>query len=252
MNRPRVLLVEDDPSLRRFVALALDELDIDLLQCASVAEAVEVLSQGPVRLVLTDLMMPGESGFGLLQRLQQSPQLRGDARVVVLSAGLTGDVRAQLAGMDVWRTLGKPVSVGALETCVMDALRDDSPAVTDAGVPVPGARPDDLDGPDAGATHAIRTYFEGDLELFHAYRAACMAQFPHDLQEGDAASVAADLQALRRVAHSLKSVLLTLGFAQWSAQAQELEDTSHDGALVAAQQQWVQLRAQLAQLLQAG
>lgn len=63
MNRPRVLLVEDDPSLRRFVALALDELDIQLLRCASVAEAVEVLSQGPVRLVLTDLMMPGESGL---------------------------------------------------------------------------------------------------------------------------------------------------------------------------------------------
>ncbi len=252
MNRPRVLLVEDDPSLRRFVALALDELDIQLLQCASVAEAVEVLSRGPVRLVLTDLMMPGESGFGLLQRLQQSPQLRGDARVVVLSAGLTGDVRAQLEGMDVWRTLSKPVSVNALEACVMDGLRDDPPAGKGERAPLPGVQSDAMDTLESGTTHAIRTYFEGDLELFHAYRAACLAQFPCDLQEGDAASAAADLQTLRRVAHSLKSVLLTLGFAQWSAQAQELEDTSHAGVLVAARQQWVNLRAQVARLLQAG
>lgn len=187
-----------------------------------------------------------------MQRLQQSQQLRGDARVVVLSAGLTSDVRAQLEGMDVWRTLSKPVSVNALEACVMDGLR--------TTIRPPGkvsARPCRVCSPTpwirrnlAPRTRSGPT--EGDLELFHAYRAACLAQFPCDLQEGDAASAAADLQTLRRVAHSLKSVLLTLGFAQWSAQAQELEDTSHAGVLVAARQQWVNLRAQVAQLLQAG
>ena len=36
MTRPRVLLVEDDPSLRRFVRMALEELPIDLIECDSV------------------------------------------------------------------------------------------------------------------------------------------------------------------------------------------------------------------------
>jgi CheY-like chemotaxis protein len=247
-----VLLVEDDPSMRRFVGMALDELDIELLQCASVAEAVEALSQAPVALILTDLMMPGESGFGLLQRLQQSPPLRGGARVAVLSAGLTGPVREQLGELGVWRTLSKPVSVGVLEACVKDALSHDLPtgAATD-GV-APDAAEIAVDGPDSGSAHAVAEYFEGDLELFRAYRAACLAQFPHDIQDGDAASAAADLQALRRLAHSLKSVLLALGDPQWSARAQELEDTSHAGVLVAAQQQWATLRAQLVLWVQTG
>ena len=97
---------------------------------------------------------------------------------------------------------------------------------------------------------AIKDYFEGDMDLFHAYRTACLAQFPNDVRDGDAASASTDLQALRRVAHSLKSVMLTLGFPYWSTQARELEDNSHAGRAGPALQQWASLRAHLLQLLQ--
>lgn len=244
MATPRVLLIEDDPSLRRFVAMALEDMDsIELVQCDGVASALVLLGQGPFRLILTDLMMPGESGFDLLARLQRTPALRGPARVAVLSAGLTPAVREQLASMDVWRLLSKPVSVGALVSCVNDAVQGGDAAVAPAGDPVMQWR---VGGDRA---HAVQEYFEGNEELFDAYRSACMAQFPQDIAEGDAAMAAGDLQALRRVAHSLKSVLLTLGYPLVSAQARTLEETSHAGMPEPARAQWADLRGAMQQVL---
>ncbi|TXC67071.1 response regulator [Piscinibacter aquaticus] len=63
MNRPRVLLVDDDPSIRRFVALALEDLDLELVEAGSVAQARERLAEGAgYALIVTDLMMPGRPG----------------------------------------------------------------------------------------------------------------------------------------------------------------------------------------------
>jgi len=244
MALPRILLVEDDSALRRFVSLALEDKGIDLVQCEAVAPALAQLAQGEFALILTDLMMPGASGLDLLEQLQREPVLRGPARVAVLSAGLTGAVREQLARLEVWRLLSKPVSVGTLLACVDDALAGAPAAAPGAG----GHHPPQ----DGDRQHAVQEYFEGNQTLFDAYRSACMDQFPHDLQEGDTASAAADLQALRRVAHSLKSVLLTLGFPALSAHARTLEDNSHTGLLVPCQAQWRILRAELRGVLQNG
>ena len=247
MALSRVLLVEDDPSLRRFVAMALEDMDsIELVQCDAVAPALALLAQGQFRLILTDLMMPGESGFDLIARLQQAPELRGPARVAVLSAGLTPAVREQLAGMDVWRLLSKPVSVSTLIACVTDALQG-------AEAPeLPAVHPAAQWRQGGDRAHAIREYFEGNKELFDAYRSACMAQFPQDLRDGDSASAAGDLPALRRVAHSLKSVLLTLGYPMVSSLARTLEDTSHAGLLQPAREQWAHLRGAMEEILQPG
>lgn len=255
MARPRVLLVEDDASLRRFVSMALEDLDIELVVCVSVAAALEHLRQGPFCLVLTDLMLPGESGFDLLARLRQEPALKGPARAVVLSAGLTPAVRQQLADADVWRLLSKPVSVGALLACVEDAIADfragerpDAPAGGPADQPVPGLA-GDLSA-DADRAHAMREYFGGSQVLFDAYRLTCIGQFGHDVQAGDAALAAGDAHALRRLAHSLKSVLLMLGYPRLSALARQLEESSQAGLGGPALAQWGALRSALTRLQQ--
>ena len=237
MAQPRVLLVEDDALLRRFVRMALEELPIELLECESVAGALEILGAAPVQLILTDLMLPGASGVDLLQELQQSPCLRGQAKVVVLSAGLTQDTRQQLAPLGVWRLLEKPVSVGLLEQCVQEALQD-APATATPTTPV-----------DLALANAIDQYFAGDAELFQLYRDSCLLQLPYDIATGDQASEGGDLPALRRVAHSLKTVLLTLGAPQLSAQARDLEQLCHSaapGPASPAHSGWLTLRTALA------
>lgn len=235
-----MLLVEDDPMLRRFVCMALEELPLEIQECDSVDAAIAALTGQTVQLIMTDLMLPGASGVDLLLQLQAFPALRGNAKVLVFSAGLTPAARQQLAPLQVWRMLEKPASVSVLEQSVREALAG---GVDGADSPSPAAAPD---GP---RSTAIDQYFGGDAELFQLYRNACMAQFPHDLAAGDQAAHGHDLQALRRVAHSLKTVLLTIALPALAAQARGLEQACHAGVPDAAAQGWPPLRAALADFI---
>lgn len=46
MSTPKVLLVEDDSSIARFVQMALEELPIELVTCANVPDAMQTLHAG--------------------------------------------------------------------------------------------------------------------------------------------------------------------------------------------------------------
>jgi CheY-like chemotaxis protein len=237
-GRPRVLLVEDDASLQRFVSLALDELAIELLCCASVDAALDALQVQPVQLILTDLMLPARSGFELIQALAAAPALRGEARLVVFSAGLTPAVRRRLEeGGRVWRLLSKPCTVGELETCVREGLLPNVGKSTAASA--------DLARAPVDADSAVERHFGGNRALYLAFRASCLPQFLRDAQAGEQACQLRDMPALRRLAHSLKSVLLTLGHEQASALARRLESCAEREDWEGALPLWGQLREQL-------
>ncbi|AVS88916.1 hypothetical protein C8238_12290 [Paracidovorax avenae] len=250
MERPVVLLVEDDPSVARFVAMALEILPVAVETCPCVESALAWLRGHRAALIITDLMLPGESGMGLLRRLQAEHALAAGARIVVLSAGLDHAIRQELAASGAWRALDKPVAVAALEQCVREALADPlvSPGAAGAVPSVPAAPPVRGVGeggmPDAEDA-AIQEYFGGDAVLFRAYRDACLLQFGRDAAEGDRALQSSDLAALRRLCHSLASVLRTLGRTDDGALAREVELAARDGRAEVAQASWKALRTRL-------
>jgi CheY-like chemotaxis protein len=237
----RVVLVEDDASLRRFVQMALEELDIELVPCAGVAQAVLALQAAPARLVLTDLMLGGESGLQFVERLAGDPALRSDARVVVLSAGITPELRQRLGALGVWRFLPKPVGLQELERCVEEALdagdhgdRGPSQAATSPGLPQL------LD-----EATVISRHFNGDAQLYRGFLASCLAQFPFDVRIGDNACAAQDMPALCRLVHSLKTVLSSLGYASEGELAALVERHAAQGEPGCAVAGWNGLRQQL-------
>ena len=59
----RILLAEDDDSLRRFLAKALERAGFEVRACADGDEAVEALDDGVYDLLLTDIVMPGMDGI---------------------------------------------------------------------------------------------------------------------------------------------------------------------------------------------
>lgn len=244
MTRPRVLLVDDDASIRRFVTLALEDEPIELHSAANAAEAFALLRRlGPVQLLLTDLMMPGTCGTDLLLQWQAEPGLRGGAEVAVLSAGLDAGMRARLQAMGVTRLLHKPVAVAELQRCVREALGA-TPAT-----PVPAAGQPRDERRASARQAALARYFGGDVALYQAFHASCVAQFPEDLRGGAAALAAGDLQTLRRGAHSLKSVLTALGQDDGADAARALEEACARSDSVAAAALWARLRAALVPLV---
>ena len=67
---PTILLVEDDTSLRRIMQLRLEGGPYAVTCASSAEEALIALERQPFQLVVSDLMMPGQSGLDLLRRVK--------------------------------------------------------------------------------------------------------------------------------------------------------------------------------------
>lgn len=237
---PAVLLVEDDAAIARFVTLALEGMPLTLVSCTSAEQAQRLLESQPFALLITDLMLPGASGVELIEWLRRSPH--NGCSAVIFSAGVRADVALRLEPLQVWGVLRKPVSVAQLVDCVESVLAAQSPGRA-------GAHGADADvQADSGAC-AVSTYFGGDAALFHSYRASCLAQLPADVALGENLLAARDAAALRRLAHSLKSVLRLLGQEQASGLAQALEQSCLAGDWAGATDVWRQLGAALLGML---
>ena len=73
----RILLAEDDATMREFLERALGRAGYDVAACANGAEAYERLVQEPFTLLLTDIVMPCMDGIELARRASDlDPELK--------------------------------------------------------------------------------------------------------------------------------------------------------------------------------
>ncbi len=73
----RILLAEDDDSLRRFLAKALEKAGFEVVSCPDGEAAVDALDEGPFDLLLTDIVMPGIDGIEVARKAaEREPKLR--------------------------------------------------------------------------------------------------------------------------------------------------------------------------------
>lgn len=70
--RPTILLVDDEPAIRSSVKRILRNEELCFLEAGDGQDALSVLDEHPVQLVLLDLQMPRMNGFEFLQRLRGS------------------------------------------------------------------------------------------------------------------------------------------------------------------------------------
>jgi DNA-binding response OmpR family regulator len=115
-NRPKILVVDDEPPLRELVVVTLG----DAFVCDEVdngEEALARLNADHYDLVMLDVMMPGTSGTDVLRRMREDAGLR-DVPVIVMSAWQSPqDVASALeAGAD--RFLAKPFRIDELGSMV--------------------------------------------------------------------------------------------------------------------------------------
>ncbi len=91
-NRRPVLICEDDDEIRDLLVEAIESEGFEVRATRNGEEALAVLAETPGRyLILLDLMMPGISGYDILERMAANDALMADNRVVILSA--TGFIR---------------------------------------------------------------------------------------------------------------------------------------------------------------
>ncbi len=114
-----ILVVEDDPSLRRIMQLRMDHNGFRVVCAASGEEGLALLEREPFDLVLTDLMLPGVSGLDVLKHIKtQFPS----TAVIVLTAFGTVETAVEAMKGGAYDYLTKPVDGEELMLAVSRAL----------------------------------------------------------------------------------------------------------------------------------
>jgi two-component system OmpR family response regulator len=118
----RILLVDDDPDIRRIAALSLGRLGgFGVVLAASGAEAIEAATNAPPDLILLDVSMPGMDGPATLLALRASPVTAG-IPVAFFTATATAVEVARLCALGAVAVLPKPFEVAELPRLVRDIL----------------------------------------------------------------------------------------------------------------------------------
>ena len=112
-----ILIVDDEPRLGDALQRAL-ELEGHHAQYHSDPElALQELRARPFDVVLTDLVMPGMGGIGLLRALRE----RACRAPIVMMSGYVGESASEaVAGVSAW--VQKPVSARRLGQIIQEAL----------------------------------------------------------------------------------------------------------------------------------
>jgi two-component system phosphate regulon response regulator PhoB len=120
-RRTRVLIAEDDDSLRTLIRLSVDIGELDIDEAADGEAAILLAHENPPDIALLDWSMPGMTGLEVCRALRADPRSANALIVVVTARVFKGDREEALdAGAD--RYLGKPFSPVELLEIVRHAL----------------------------------------------------------------------------------------------------------------------------------
>jgi len=122
MEKPKILIVDDDPDLRRALKIRLRANHYDTVQASDGYSAISVAQKEKPSLIILDLGLPAGDGFVVLQRLQDSDALSSIPVIVLTARDPQGnEKRALEAGATAF--FQKPVDNGELLEVVRASVR---------------------------------------------------------------------------------------------------------------------------------
>ncbi len=120
--QPKILIVDDDRAVRSALKINLSKHNKFLVETATNAmEAIRLLSESTVDLVLTDVKMPGESGMTLLRKIKDRWP---DIPVVIMTGFGSVEDAVEAIKMGASDYLIKPVTKDALFVVIDKALEN--------------------------------------------------------------------------------------------------------------------------------
>jgi DNA-binding response OmpR family regulator len=126
----RILVIDDDDSLRDIMTMMLTEAGHTVRQASDGRKGVALFRAEPADVVVTDLVMPEQEGIETIMELRRSyPRLP----IVAVSGGLdNSEIYLNIAAkVGAHRTLAKPFSAQDLLAAIEDALREPAAGAAD-------------------------------------------------------------------------------------------------------------------------
>lgn len=131
MKKTRILLVDDDPAMLKFLSANLRARGYEIKLAINGEEALEILEREFVDLIILDLMMPKLDGVAVCRRVREWSQVP----IIILSARGNEKDKVECLELGADDYLTKPFSVAELLARVKVALRHSE------GRPVPSSPP---------------------------------------------------------------------------------------------------------------
>lgn len=171
---PRILVVEDSPTQARKLGFILEDAGFEVQIAPDAERGFECLTQSSVDLVVSDLLLPGDSGFDLCRRMKADAAFRLIPIVVLTAqADPVNLLRGLEAGADGF--LSKERQPAEIVSCIRRALARG--AYSASGVVVPAASVSFLDRQfslTAGRDHLLDillSAFEDVVQLNEQFKA---------------------------------------------------------------------------------
>jgi len=125
--KPLILVIEDDPQIRRFLRATLAAEDYQFHEALTAAEGIAQTAARQPDLVLLDLGLPDRDGLDIIREIRSWSQMP----IVVLSA--RGQEKDKIAALDLGADdyVAKPFAVGELLARIRAALRRAAPLAQD-------------------------------------------------------------------------------------------------------------------------
>jgi len=111
MNRnplKRVLLVDDESTIVSLLSTVLREKGWDVTEAGSGTEGIDLLDRSRFDVILTDLVMPGDSGIDLLRA---SKEVRPDVEVILMTGCATAETAIEAMRNGAFHYLMKPLKM---------------------------------------------------------------------------------------------------------------------------------------------
>ena len=125
LHGKRILLVEDEEDSRELIEMFLARCGAEVVAVGSAGEAVLSFETRPPDLVISDIAMPGKSGYELIRELRSLPREKGGGvpALALTAYAASEDVdKALRAGFDLH--IAKPVEMRELARRAADLIRD--------------------------------------------------------------------------------------------------------------------------------
>jgi len=113
MRKPedvRVLVVDDEPDIRDFLASVLEDAGMEVDTAEDGNEAMALIKEQPPDLISLDLVMPGKSGIRLIHELRRDPSLSKIPVVIVTGHARDTEIKRDLDTVLAESTMSGPAS----------------------------------------------------------------------------------------------------------------------------------------------
>ena len=115
----RLLVVDDDPDTRELLTILFSGEGAEIIAAASVVEALEALSCFQPDMLISDISLPDEDGYSLLQKVRKlDASQRGQIPAIALTAHVMDEDRARALSAGFDRHLSKPTDLDELTSVV--------------------------------------------------------------------------------------------------------------------------------------